>query len=210
MSLVKSFSEKIKKNQKKKLQRKNSIISIKNNIDELYDLVYQITATISKNEHANPLNSFGKKCFSQSDEDGITIEIFKRLKNLNSGSFLELGVGDGTENNTLILLSLGWNGFWVGGSDLAFDTSNSKKLKFYKNWITLENILPIINKGLNHLKVKELDLISVDLDGNDWLDLIIGTIENGILLLANINNKLKAKNNFSLNFWKKIYLNCLN
>ena len=29
MSLVKSFSEKIKKNQKKKLQRKNSIISIK-------------------------------------------------------------------------------------------------------------------------------------------------------------------------------------
>ena len=136
--------------------------------DELYDLVYQITATISKNEHANPLNSFGKKCFSQSDEDGITIEIFKRLKNLNSGSFLELGVGDGTENNTLILLSLGWNGFWVGGSDLAFDTSSSKKLKFYKNWITLENILPIINKGLNHLKVKELDLISVDLDGNDF------------------------------------------
>ena len=41
MSLVKSFSEKIKKNQKKKLQRKNSILSIKNNIDELYDLVYQ-------------------------------------------------------------------------------------------------------------------------------------------------------------------------
>ncbi len=168
MSLVKSFSEKIKKNQKKKLQRKNSIISIKNNIDELYDLVYQITASISKNEHANPLNSFGKKCFSQSDEDGITIEIFKRLKNLNSGSFLELGVGDGTENNTLILLSLGWKGFWVGGSDLAFDTSSSKKLKFFKNWITLENILPIINKGLKHLKVKELDLISVDLDGNDF------------------------------------------
>ena len=45
------------------------------------------------------------------DEDGITIEIFKRLKNLNSGSFLELGVGDGTENNTLILLSLGWKVF---------------------------------------------------------------------------------------------------
>ena len=39
MSLVKSFSEKIKKNQKKKLQRKNSIISIMNNIDEHYDLV---------------------------------------------------------------------------------------------------------------------------------------------------------------------------
>ena len=115
MSLVKSFYEKIKKNQKKKLKRKNSIISIKNNIDELYDLVYQVITTYSKKEHVNPLNSFGKKCFSQSDEDGITIEIFKRLKNLNSGFFLELGVGDGTENNTLILLSLGWKvlGRWI-------------------------------------------------------------------------------------------------
>ena len=28
--------------------------------------------------------------------------------------------------------------------------------------------------------------------------------------LANINNKLKARNNFSLNFWNKIYLNCFN
>ena len=168
MSLVKSFSEKIKKNQKKKLQRKNSLISIKKNIDELYDLIYQVVTTYSKKEHANPLNSFGKKCFSQSDEDGITLEIFKRLNNLKSGFFLELGVGDGTENNTLILLSLGWKGVWVGGSDLAFETSSSKKLKFYKNWITVENILSIVNKGLNHLKVKELDLISVDLDGNDF------------------------------------------
>ena len=168
MSLVKSFSEKIKKNKKKKLQRKNSLISIKKNIDELYDLIYQVVTTYSKKEHANPLNSFGKKCFSQSDEDGITLEIFKRLNNLKSGFFLELGVGDGTENNTLILLSLGWKGIWVGSSDLAFETSGSKKLKFYKNWITKENILSIINKGLNYLKVKELDLISVDLDGNDF------------------------------------------
>ena len=98
----------------------------------------------------------------------LQLEIFKRLNNLKSGFFLELGVGDGTENNTLILLSLGWKGVWVGGSDLAFETSSSKKLKFYKNWITVENILSIVNKGLNHLKVKELDLISVDLDGNDF------------------------------------------
>ena len=29
--------------------------------------------------HKNPLNSFGKKCFSQTDEDGITLEIVRRL-----------------------------------------------------------------------------------------------------------------------------------
>ena len=49
MSLVKNFSEKIKKNQKKKLQRKNSIISIKKGIDELYDLVYQVTKAVFEN-----------------------------------------------------------------------------------------------------------------------------------------------------------------
>ena len=27
----------------------------------------------------NPLNKFGKKCFSQSDEDGILVEIINRL-----------------------------------------------------------------------------------------------------------------------------------
>jgi hypothetical protein len=34
---------------------------------------------------------------------------------------LEFGVGDGTENNTLVLLSIGWRGAWVGGENLAFD-----------------------------------------------------------------------------------------
>ena len=47
--------------------------------------------------------------FSQSDEDGITIEILKRLK-MGKGFFLELGVGDGTENNSLLLLAMGWKG----------------------------------------------------------------------------------------------------
>lgn len=28
----------------------------------------------------NPFNKYGKRCFSQCDEDGITLEIVKRLK----------------------------------------------------------------------------------------------------------------------------------
>lgn len=64
--------------------------------------------------HPNPLNKFGKKCFSQTDEDGITIEILRRLELINNGVYAEYGVGNGTENNTLILAALGWKGFWVG------------------------------------------------------------------------------------------------
>lgn len=42
----------------------------------------------------NPLNHFGKKCFSQTDEDGITLEILRRMNSLSDGVYLELGVGD--------------------------------------------------------------------------------------------------------------------
>jgi hypothetical protein len=78
-------------------------------------LYLQESSENRKNNHPNPLNRFGAKCFSQSDEDGITLEILKRIGSIEKGAFAEFGVADGTENNTLILLSLGWRGFWVGG-----------------------------------------------------------------------------------------------
>lgn len=130
-------------------------------------LLHDLTAHL-QNSHPNPLNKFGRKCFSQSDEDGITLEILRRIKKVNKGFFIELGVGDGTENNTLLLLSLGWKGFWVGGNELAFKTENSKKFVYFKKWITAENILEIFRKGMKILKEKEIDLISIDLDGNDF------------------------------------------
>lgn len=46
------------------------------------------------------------KVYSQSDEDGITLAIVRRL-DIARGVFAELGVGDGVENNTLVFLALG-------------------------------------------------------------------------------------------------------
>ena len=63
--------------------------------------------------HPNPLHRCGRKAFSQSDEDGITLEIIRRLA-LSRGCYAELGVGNGLENNTLVLAAIGWRGFWVG------------------------------------------------------------------------------------------------
>ena len=55
---------------------------------------------LKTNAH-NPLNKCGAKYFSQNDEDGITSEIVRRL-GFKTGVFAEFGVGDGSENNTLI------------------------------------------------------------------------------------------------------------
>src|SRR5216117_3899221 len=61
----------------------------------------------------NPLLKLGRKYFSQNDEDGILLEILRRL-GIDNGVFVELGVGTGLENNTLILLMSGWQGVWLG------------------------------------------------------------------------------------------------
>jgi len=134
---------------------------------DIRDLLIAKQAESRKILHPNPLNKFGKKFFSQSDEDGILLEILKRLR-INGGFFFEFGVGNGTENNTLILASLGWKGVWVGGEDLAFKYSPSSKFLYIKTWITLENIMLSIRSGLTFFKKSDIDLISVDLDGNDF------------------------------------------
>lgn len=49
------------------------------------------------NQSSNPLNKFGAKVFSQTDEDGITLEITRRIFGEAPQFFWEFGVGDGTE-----------------------------------------------------------------------------------------------------------------
>jgi len=132
---------------------------------QLRDLVLGFQTVQLQRSHPNPLNAFGAKCFSQTDEDEITLEIIRRL-GIEIGVFAEFGVGNGLENNTLILAALNWKGFWVGGEDLAFQY-NSSKFRYVKAWITLDNILIHAQSCLESLGSKKLDVVSIDLDGND-------------------------------------------
>jgi len=54
----------------------------------------------------------GFKAYSQNDEDGILQEIFRRI-GVAGKTFIEFGVGLGTENNSLYLLLSGWRGLWI-------------------------------------------------------------------------------------------------
>jgi hypothetical protein len=123
-------------------------------------------------EHVNPLNKYGNKVFSQTDEDGITFEIIKRL-GIQHGVFAEFGVGTGLENNTILLASLGWSGFWVGGEKLAYTlapTPYGEKMDFsyLQEFITTDNIVALAKRGLQSIAEIALDVISLDLDGNDY------------------------------------------
>ena len=118
------------------------------------------------------LLKYGFKAYSQTDEDGIIQEIFQRIGVTNK-TFIEIGVGDGLENNTLFLLLKGWKGFWVDG-DLKNIQAIHNKFLFLKDsgrlsikqaWIDKDNIDSLINDfGLP----QEIDLLSIDIDGNDY------------------------------------------
>ena len=142
---------------------------VRNQLMELKNLVLFDQTKKLQSAHPNPLNKFGKKCFSQTDEDGITLEILRRIKQIADGVYAEFGVGDGTENNTLILAALGWKGFWVGGEKLTIDVASPqhKKFTYLREWVTSDNILDLTEKGCSEIDSEKIDVISLDLDGND-------------------------------------------
>jgi hypothetical protein len=107
---------------------------------------------------------------SQSGEDGIIQEIFRRIGTTNQ-VFFESGVGDGIENNTAFLLSLGWTGYWVDANPKFLTTLNrtaildSRKLQRAVSMLTKENCVSL----LSELGVpRDFDLLSLDVDQNTY------------------------------------------
>lgn len=118
------------------------------------------------------LGRFERQIYSQNGEDGILEEIFARIGNANK-QFVEFGVSQGLENNTAYLLLSGWKGVWFEGSAKFFASIQktfapliaSGHLTAKNAFITAENI-----EGLfAETKVPtEPDLLSIDIDGNDY------------------------------------------
>lgn len=104
------------------------------------------------------MNKYEKKVYSQNGEDGIIEEIFNRIGTTNK-FFVEFGVSDGIECNTRLLRQKGWNGICM---DSIF-----KNEVIHRVFMTAENI----NDVFASFDVpKHFDLLSVDVDGNDfWL-----------------------------------------
>ena len=131
---------------------------------QVNDMLLERTFSDITRSSSNPFNSFGEGLFSQNEEDGLLFEILRRLDTQNN-FFVELGVGNGLENNTLALLLSGWSGIWFGGQDLQIETEPTSQLIFRKCWIDLnyinKEIIPEINS-------KEIEVLSLDLDGNDY------------------------------------------
>ena len=114
----------------------------------------------------------GFRCYSQNAEDGMLDETFRRV-GTGSRFFVEFGVGNGLENNTLALLLAGWRGLWIEADPLAAQSIRdgfagaftAGQLTLVESFVTEENIEQLLRKaGVP----EDLDLLSIDIDGNDY------------------------------------------
>lgn len=134
-----------------------------------YDLEVLHRQGFFSDSKLNPLTSVARRYFSQVDEDGIIERILSRLSDRTAKrSVLELGVGNGLENNTLALIFSGFKGYWLGGEDLAFDIDNQNRLVFQKCWVTKRNVVSLVKKIIPRSSLHDVALVSIDLDGNDY------------------------------------------
>src|ERR1700744_2589365 len=95
----------------------NVVIAQKNNEKGI-----QVAQFLAEHLYNNPkyaqskrLNKNEYQVFSQNGEDGIIQEIFNRIGTTNK-YFIEFGVEDGLECNTINLLYKKWSGIWIEGS----------------------------------------------------------------------------------------------
>jgi hypothetical protein len=115
------------------------------------------------------LLAHGAQYWSQNYEDGMIAEIFHRIGS-TSKTFLEIGIGDGRENNTAGLIAMGWSGCWIDGSKKSCDgitvalrttPAVASRLKVRQAFVSPENVTGL----LEELGVPaEVDLFSLDID----------------------------------------------
>ena len=127
---------------------------------------------LARSERLCPrLGVYGRKVYSQNDEDGILEYLFSRIPRRES-FFVEIGVGPpwrggtlrdvretGLECNCRLLAARGWRGLFIDGE------SYPAQLGVKQEFVTAENI----NKLLaNYMVPEDFDLFSLDIDGNDY------------------------------------------
>ncbi len=103
------------------------------------------------------LTDFEKRYSSQNGEDGIIQAIFTVIGETNR-FFVEFGVEDGAVCNTRRLRRRGWEG-------LQMDPHDPPHPGVQREFVTAENIEILLDK---YQVPHEPDLLSIDVDGNDW------------------------------------------
>jgi len=103
--------------------------------------------------------------YSQAEEDDILADLCVDLS-LPRGTFLEIGVGIGNENNTLALAHRGWHGWWFGDEPIRVSIPDT--ITFFQAVVTPDNVLDLFAAAGPPAVSPPIDVFSLDIDGNDY------------------------------------------
>lgn len=121
----------------------------------------------------------GYKVYSQFDEDGIIQDLLGRLPQESlTKTFIEIGAARGIENNTHFLLLLGYRGVWAEASEKGIEyiyqnvpalrsETGARRLSTRQRFVDRDNTAGLIDDACGFLGTDDVDVFSVDIDGND-------------------------------------------
>jgi hypothetical protein len=118
------------------------------------------------------LTRHGFKVYSQNDEDGIIEAIFSRIGE-GGKRFVEIGVGNGLENNTSYLLQKGWSGAWLDADAGRAEFISREFAGLIKAGRLTFRLIFVSAAGIDDVLAEmqvpaDVDLLSLDIDGNEW------------------------------------------
>lgn len=128
----------------------HDLIFLPTNLRALYHFIVW-----DKTKKIDDLNKYEMSVYSQNGEDGIIKAIFKQIGNYNKFA-VEFGCWS-NEANTILLKRNGWTCLQMDG--------NGDGTHIKKEFITRENINILLDK---YNVPRDMDLLSVDIDGNDY------------------------------------------
>lgn len=134
--------------------------------------VYAAVAELLERYDVSPkdLTRFELKAFSQNGEDGVIQEILRRI-GVGSRSFIEFGIGDGSEGNCVFLAQvLGWQGVFAEGDSAAHERlarryAHTRGVTPLNAYLEPQNIEAVL---LAAGAEQQPTVLSIDVDGNDY------------------------------------------
>lgn len=136
----------------------------------LPDMLFDIA--LHKGRYSDPLSLIPSQAqvYSGNGEDGIIAEIFRRVGTTDR-FFVEIGVEDGRQNNSRLLLEQGWRGVWIDSSTQALAQARTT----FGDWVQ-SGALAIVDKEVTRDNVDSMldtagvpadfDFLSIDIDQN--------------------------------------------
>lgn len=122
-------------------------------------------------EDRSVINGREQSVYSQNGEDGI-LEFLFSVVGTETNRFVEFGVGDGSEcNGAFLALDRGWTGLMLEGDAALAETARARfaaagaDVTAVAAFVTADTINRLL---ADHGMQGEIDLLSVDVDGNDY------------------------------------------